>query len=377
MKVLIAIDSFKGSLSSSRAGEAAREGVLNAVKDAEVRVFPVADGGEGTSEVLLRALGGQERSLTVTDPLGRKITARYGIADKTAIIEMAAAAGITLLREEELDPMRTTTFGVGEMIRDAIRCGCRDFLIGIGGSATNDGGIGMLEALGFRFSDADGNPAGVGAKALERIRSVSGENAMPELRDCRFRIACDVTNPLCGAEGASRVFGPQKGADAQTALFMDAAMSAYADVVKEYEPSSDRNAPGAGAAGGLGFAFLSFLPATLHPGIELVLAATGMEDAISWADIVLTGEGRLDAQSAMGKVPSGIGRLARKHRKPVLAFAGSVSGEASLLHECGVTAVFPILRTVMTLEEAMKEENAYRNLALTAEQVFRLIKEKG
>ena len=376
MKVIIAIDSFKGSLSTLEAGKAAAEGIQAVYPEAEIVISPLADGGEGTVDAILLATKGERKVIPVHDPLGRNITASYGIISetKTAVIEMAAASGITLVSENERNPFYTTTFGVGEMIADAIEEGCREFIIGIGGSATNDGGIGMLSALGVKFFDKDGNiveKGGIGLRDLEKIEVGSMLSA---LKECRFHIACDVKNPLCGENGCSAVFGPQKGLTAENIPLMDAWLSHYAELTKTVNPSADETYPGCGAAGGLGFAFLSYLPAELSSGIELVMRATGLEQHMKDADIVITGEGRLDGQSCMGKAPVGVAALAKKYGKPVIAVAGGVTEEASSLHEYGIDAFFPIVRTPCTLGEAMKTENAYRNLKNTTEQIFRLIK---
>ncbi len=375
MNITIAIDSMKGSLSTFQSGDAIREGILRVRPDAKVRICPIADGGEGTVEAIVSAAEGIRRTVTVTDPLGRYVSADYGILQhsKTAVIEMAAAAGITLISEPERNPLHTTTYGVGEVIRDAISQGCRRFIIGIGGSATNDGGVGMLQALGYEFSDEEGNPIPYGAVGLHKIASVSDKNRIPTLSECEFRVACDVTNPLCGELGASAVYGPQKGATPEMVKEMDAGLQHYASVTKTLLPNAEETTPGAGAAGGLGFALLSYLNATLTSGIELVMEQTGLEDMIKDADYVITGEGRLDGQSCQGKAPVGVANLAKKHQKTVLAFSGCVTKEAVLCNQHGIDAFFPIVRTPCSLEEAMNPENAYRNLADTAEQVFRLI----
>ncbi|MBP3378699.1 MAG: glycerate kinase [Clostridia bacterium] len=375
MKITVAIDSFKGSLTTFQAGEAARVGINKVFPDAEVQVCPLADGGEGTVAAIVSATGGEMQKITVTGPLGKPVVAEYGIIrdSKTAIIEMSAAAGITLVAPSERDPMKTTTYGVGEMIADAIGKGCREFIVGIGGSATNDGGIGMLTALGFSFLDKDGNALdGYGAD-LEKIAEISTVGALGEIGECRFHIACDVKNPLCGELGCSAIYGPQKGATPETVKLMDGWLGNYAKLTKAVLPQSDENYPGSGAAGGLGFAFMSYLGGTLESGIELVMSATGLEAHISDSDIVVTGEGRLDGQSAMGKAPVGVARLAKKYGKPVVAFAGCVTDDAGEVNKEGIDAFFPILRAPTTLEAAMDIENAKVNLASTAEQAMRLI----
>lgn len=377
IKAVIAIDSFKGSLSSLEAGEAAKEGILRVYPEAENVLLPLADGGEGTVEALTGGMGGNFERITVTGPLGEPVQSVYGITEvgdgrKMAVLEMAQAAGLPLVPEEKRNPLVTTTYGVGEMIRDAVEKGCRRFLIGIGGSATNDGGVGMLQALGFSFLDSQGNPICAGAKGLRDLAAIRTDGAMPELRDCVFRIACDVTNPLCGVHGSSAVYGPQKGAAPEMIPAMDTWLWNYADLTGKSLPGSCPDAPGAGAAGGMGFAFQSYLGAELLPGAALVLEETRFEEHLADADLVLTGEGRLDGQTAMGKAPVGAARIAKEHGIPVLAFCGSADREASACNEAGIDAYFPILRTVTTLEEAMDKENAYRNMADTVEQVMRV-----
>ncbi len=376
MRVLVAIDSFKGSLTSLQAGNAVKDAVLKLDPQSDVDVRPIADGGEGTVEALCTGLGGDLVEISVTGPLGTPVKAQYGLLPDgiTAVVEMSAAAGITLISAEERNPLKTTTFGVGEIIKDAISRGCRHFIVGIGGSATNDGGVGMLSALGFRFLDDNGSSIPLGAEGLEKLTSISTDEAMPELKQCTFRIACDVKNPLCGENGCSAVYGPQKGADQDMIRKMDAWLADYARLASEVSDKADAEHPGVGAAGGLGFAFLSFLNGKLESGIQIILEETKIEQYIRNADIVVTGEGRLDSQSVMGKAPVGIAKLAKKHGKKVIAFSGCVTDDASVCNEHGIDAFFPIIPGVITLQEAMDTENAYRNLQNTAYQVFRLIR---
>ena len=378
MNITIAIDSFKGSLSSMEAGQAVAEGIRRVMPSAEIRIRPLADGGEGTTEALTAGLGGELKSLTVTGPLGRPVTASYGLIRerKMAVLEMASAAGLTLISQEERNPLEATTYGVGEMIRDAIGEGCRHFLVGIGGSATNDGGTGMLSALGFQFLDSEGQPIPLGAKGLENLARISTENARPELSQCSFHIACDVTNPLCGENGCSAVYGPQKGADPEMIRQMDQWMERYGDLAARTFPAADKEAPGAGAAGGLGFAFLTFLNGSLESGVGMVLKEINLTDDIRDADLVITGEGRLDAQTVMGKAPIGVAHLAKEYGKPVIAFSGAVTREAGLCNQHGIDAFFPIMRGVVSLQEALDPGEARINAADTAEQVFRLIQLK-
>lgn len=373
MKVVIAIDSFKGSLSSMEAGNAAEAGIRRACS-AEIIVKPLADGGEGTTEALVEGLGGRYVSAEVTGPLGEKTNARYGILrdGQTAVLEMAEAAGITLVDREELDPYRATTYGVGEMILDAVKRGCRRFIIGIGGSATTEGGAGMLQALGYGITDGDGKPIRHGIRDLDQIAHISMENVPEVLKECQFQIACDVKNPLCGETGAVWVYGPQKGVREEDKRIFDRKLQHFAEKTAEYTGTDHRLTEGAGAAGGLGFAFLSYLPnVELRPGIDIVIEATGLEQELKDADLVITGEGRLDFQTAMGKVPVGVARLAKRYGIKVLAFAGSVTKDAAECNSAGIDAFFPIVRGVTTLEEAMDPENAKENMVLCVEQVFR------
>lgn len=428
-KILVAVDSFKGSMTSLGAGNAIEKGIKSILPDAEIRVRPVADGGEGTTEAIIYGKNNVSRgSCVVTGPLGKKITAEYTIYDaadgRTAVMEMAAAAGLPLVPEDQRDPMHTTTYGVGEMIRDAILKGCERFIVGIGGSATNDGGIGMLQALGFSCLDADGHEVPYGAEGLgvlERIvipgkmlvrknsselavadpvdtpivgtAAISGAGAVDEscvdddddfasrLSRCTFSIACDVTNPLVGELGCSRVFAPQKGADAETVEIMDGYMKNYADVVeRSAEGKSDRNTPGAGAAGGLGYAFLMFLGGKLMPGIDIVLSEIGLEADVEWADTVITGEGRIDAQTMMGKTPAGVARLAKEHGKYVIAIGGCLGDGAENCVKEGLFNECYAVNNVLGIDDsdseqvrtAMKPENAAANLTTCAAKITEL-----
>lgn len=368
MKVVVAIDSFKGSLTSLQAGNAVRDAVCGLDASAEVVVKPLADGGEGTVEAL--SASGQLVEVQVHGPLMQPVTAKYCILKDTAVIEMAAAAGITLITEK--NPLETTTYGVGELIRDAVGRGCRRFVVGIGGSATNDGGTGMLTALGYEFLDKNGASIALGAKGLKHLHRINRDKVLPELQACTFRVACDVNNPLCGETGCSAVYGPQKGATPEMIADMDRWLLNYAELAgKDY-----KDHPGAGAAGGLGFAFLAFTNAALQSGIQIVMEETGLEQEIRDADMVVTGEGRLDGQTVMGKAPIGVAKLAKKHHKPVIAFAGCVTEDATACNDHGIDAYFPILRGITTLEEALDPDTAYKNLYATACQVFRLIRIK-
>lgn len=397
-KIVVAMDSFKGSLTSLEAGNAVRDGILEQSPDVDVQIFPVADGGEGTVEALTFGKEHvQTRTISVTGPIGTEVSAGYTIyeqaGEKTAVLEMAQTAGLPLVPEERRNPMHTTTYGVGEMIRDAITCGCRKFILGIGGSATNDAGIGMLQALGFHFMDEAGREVGYGAEGLAQVRSITTEDVMQELASCTFQIACDVTNPLVGAQGCSTVFAPQKGADAKMVQAMDAAMNQYADVVEDmyqknpvlmvnqltgYDEAGknvdkndrqrhdkNRMTPGAGAAGGLGYACLMFLHAALKPGIDIVLDEIQIEQAIKNADAVITGEGRFDAQTLMGKTPIGVARIAKLYSVPVYAFAGCFGADVQVCIDSGVFAGCYAASAANTEEEkrlAMEKMQAYANL---------------
>ncbi len=376
MKIVIAMDSFKGSLSSLQAGHAAAEGFRRADPDVETIVRPLADGGEGTVEALVYGMGGTPRTVRVTGPVGTPVECVYGIigASGTAVIEMSGAAGIALVPREKLNPLTATTYGVGEVIADAIRQGCRRFIVGIGGSATNDGGVGMLQALGYEFLDAAGRQIPQGAQGLRELAEIRTSNSIPELAECSFRVACDVQNPLCGPQGASAVFGPQKGATPEMVEELDRLLANYAKTVQQQvSPRADSTVPGTGAAGGMGFAFLAFTHAALTPGIRIVLEEMRMEDLIKEADLVVTGEGQLDAQTAMGKAPYGVARLAKRYGKPVIALSGCVAPGAEAANNFGIDAFFPVLRRVVTSAEAMRQDIAAENIRAAAEQVLRLV----
>lgn len=375
MKVVIAIDSLKGSLSSMEAGTAIKDGILAAKPDAEVIVKPLADGGEGTTDALIEGMNGERIDLTVTGPMHTPVDAYYGYLKdtNTAVMEMASAAGITLVPDSEKNPLLATSYGVGEMINDAIQRGCRNFIIGIGGSVTNDGGIGMLKALGVRFLDENSEDAGEGGQALAKVARIDVSGMNPLLKECHIQVACDVNNPLCGENGSTYVYGPQKGVTEDMKKTLDEAMAHFARVTSETLENDYMNTPGAGAAGGLGYAFLAYTGAALTPGIELILDAVGLEEELSGADVVVTGEGRLDFQTAMGKAPVGVARLAKKYNAKVIAFAGSVTKEATACNKEGIDAFFPILRSVCTLAEAMDPVAARNNMTATVEQVFRLL----
>jgi glycerate kinase len=375
MKVLIAIDSFKGSISSVEGSEAISLGIKDIYPEAEIVTFPLADGGEGTVETLVQATDGKLVKKEVMGPLKEKVEAIYGILGdgKTAVIEVAAACGLPLVPYNQRNPFVTTTYGVGELISDAIEKGCREFVIGLGGSATNDAGVGMLQALGFRFLNRLNEEVGLGAQALPDILGIDLSHVQTKLKECTFRVACDVNNPLYGPDGATHVFGPQKGATPKMIEQLDLGLKHFAEVVF-YELDADiHNIAGAGAAGGLGAAFSGFLHAHLQSGIELVLEIIEMEKSMQGVDFVITGEGKLDGQTSMGKAPLGVAQLAQKHEIPVLALAGGITEETAALNKLGVTSYFSIVNAPMTLEEAMDSKVTYNNLRSTTNQLFRLL----
>ena len=374
-KVVIAMDSLKGSMTSLEAGTVIQEAIHMVQKETEVVVKPLADGGEGTTEALIEGLHGERIEKIVTGPLKEPVMAVYGWIEesKTAIMEMASAAGIVLLKEEERNPWEATTYGVGELIKDAVLRGAKKIILGIGGSATNDGGIGMLQALGYEFLNQEGDPVGEGAKALSQIQIVQKKKDAISLEHCQIEVACDVNNPLCGKNGATYIFGPQKGVKIEERETIDRAMSHFADVTETFLGVDQREIKGAGAAGGLGFALVAYLQATLRSGIDFVLEAVNLEEVLQGADLVVTGEGRLDYQTAMGKAPIGVAKLAKKHGIKVIAFAGSVTKDARICNEKGIDAYFPIIRGITTLEEATKKRKCKRKFKGNGRTSFSVI----
>lgn len=375
MKVLIAMDSFKGSLSSIESSTAIAAGIKEVYPHADIEVLPLADGGEGTVEALVNATDGTLVTIPVTGPLNETVKATYGILGdgKTAVIEVAEACGLPLVPYGERNPLKATSYGVGEIISDAIEKGSREFVIGLGGSATNDAGIGMLQALGFCFYDMNGEKVGIDGQSLTDIWSIDLKQVNPILKECRFRVACDVKNPLYGPEGAAHIFGPQKGATPEMVEQLDKGLKHIAEIVLYTLQTDINQIEGAGAAGGLGAAFSSFLHADLQSGIELVMEIIEMEKSMQGADFVITGEGKLDGQTSMGKAPLGVAELAQMHNIPVIALAGGITEETAVLNKLGITSYFSILNQPMTLEEAMDSKVAYNNLRATTNQLFRLI----
>ena len=337
--------------------------------------IPIADGGEGTMDTLVSALGGQKVKVKVHDPLMRPIEVEYGLVNngKTAVIEMAVASGITLLKKHEQNPLTTSTFGTGELIKDALIRGCRSFMIGIGGSATNDAGTGMLKALGYRFLDKKGEDTDGTGNSLQSIYTIDESGAMPELKEAQFTIACDVNNPFSGPNGAAYVYAPQKGATLQIVKKLDEGMESLRQLIKKEKEIDLNSVPGAGAAGGLGGAFVVFFNAQLKPGIEMVLEAVDFEKHLKNAELVITGEGKLDKQTGMGKAASGILDAANKKSVPVIAIGGSVE-EVKNLNKRGFISLFSIVPSPMLLENALQKDIAQRNITQTTEQIMRTIK---
>lgn len=373
-KIVIASDSFKGSLTSSQVAEAVEEGILSVFPNCRTLKIPVADGGEGTCEVLINASDGKEITVRVNNPLMRMVVATYGIINdgNTAVIEMAAASGLTLLSPEEYNPWITSTYGTGELIKDALERGCRDFIIGVGGSATNDAGTGLLRALGYRFLDSSGEEVPDGGQSLVQIVAVDESRVIPAVKEARFTVACDVINTFSGTEGAANVYAPQKGADTVMSRKLDEGLESFRQLVIKQKQIDLNMIPGSGAAGGLGGGLLAFMDAELKPGIEIVLEAVEFEKQLVGAQLVFTGEGKLDVQTSQGKTPAGVLTIARRHDIPVIAIGGSVEDIGSL-NEHGFLSVYSISQASCSLQEAMKSETAKKNIRQAVEQIMRTI----
>lgn len=372
MKIVIAPDSYKESLSASEVAQAIEKGFREIFPEAEYVSVPVADGGEGTVDAMIAATQGTAYVARVTGPLGDNVDARWGISGdgQTAFIEMAAASGLALVPPASRNPLITTSRGTGELILHALDQGARNIIIGIGGSATNDGGAGMVQALGAKLCDANGTDIGNGGGSLMSLNSVDISGLDPRLAGCTIRVACDVTNPLLGDSGASRIFGPQKGASEACIVELDRNLAHYADVIKKSLHVDVKNVPGAGAAGGMGAALMAFLNAELRSGIEIVTDALNLEEHIHDCTLVVTGEGRIDSQTIHGKVPAGVATVAKKYHKPVIGIAGSLTADVGVVHDHGIDAVFSVLTSICTLEEAFRNafDNIYRasrNIAAT------------
>ena len=371
-KIVVASDSFKGSLSSLEVADAAAKAINECIPGCCVEKVEVADGGEGTMEALHRTLGGVKVAVEVCDPLGRAITASYvKLADGvTAVLEMAVASGLPLLAPQERNPMKTSTYGTGQLIADALRKGCRKFLIGIGGSATNDAGMGMLEALGVRFLDVEGNLLHGSGESLEKVEDIDLSGVCAGLAESEFIIACDVDAPLYGPKGAACVFAPQKGADAEMVAMQNDGLEHFSSVIRRVTGKDVSDIPGAGAAGGLGGGFVAFLPARLERGIEMVLDAISFDERIRGASLIITGEGRVDFQTLTGKTPYGILKRARRQGIPVVAIGGSVALGEIEASEAGFAGVYAVTPSDMPLEEAMKPETAVRNIYDTVKNIL-------
>lgn len=374
-KIVIASDSFKGSLSSAEVAGAFAAGVRDVMSEVEIVSVPVADGGEGTVEMLVGAAGGEYVACEVTGPLGAPVTATYGIIEENgvpcAVLEMAQASGLPLLAADERDPLRASTRGTGEMIADAYARGCRRFMIGIGGSATNDGGSGMLRALGVGFTDRFGAPLPEGGAALENLAAIDLSQARTDILRCPFTVMCDVDNPLTGPTGASAVFGPQKGASPDDVAVLDRALANYGRMISDICGRDVVNAPGAGAAGGMGAAFMAFFNSRMCPGIEATLETVGFPRTIAGASLVITGEGRLDSQTLHGKAPAGVLAEGRRQGIPVIAIGGAVD-DAGELCRAGFVAAVCVQQKALPLVEAMNPEVAARAIRTTASQIIRM-----
>ena len=374
MKILVAPDSFKGSLTALEVATAIEEGIKRVFPQAEVRKVPMADGGEGTVQSLIDATGGEIVRKKVTGPLGEKVMAFYGIlGDKrTAVVEMAAASGLPLVPHDLRDPSKTTTYGTGELIKDALEKGCRKFIVGIGGSATTDGGAGMAQALGARLLDKEGRGIGFGGAELRRLDRIDVSNLNAEIRESTVTVASDVDNPLCGERGAARVYSPQKGATPEMVEELERALEHFAKILKHDLGRDVRDVPGAGAAGGLGAGLIAFLGAELRPGVDIVMETVQLEKKLTDVDLVITGEGKMDEQTIYGKTPFGVAKLAKKHKKPIIGICGTLGEGAEVLYQRGFDAILSNLKVPMSLEEAIKES---RQLTVeAAERAMRILK---
>lgn len=372
--IVLAPDSFKESMTAKEVCMAMERGIKKVNDEVTCVHVPMADGGEGTVQSLVDATGGRIHSLMVTGPLGDKVEASYGILgdNETAILEMASASGIHLVPTEKRNPLITTTYGTGELIKDCLEHGVKKILIGIGGSATNDGGVGVIQALGGKLLDNEGNELAFGGGELGKLAHIDLSNFDKRLHDVVIEVACDVSNPLCGEKGASKVFGPQKGATPEIVKELDNNLAHYADIIKNQLKKDIINVPGAGAAGGLGAGLMAFLNGTLKKGIEMVIEYTGLEEKIEEADMVWTGEGSIDFQTQYGKTPLGVATIAKKYNKPVIALAGKVGEDVEVLYGNGIDSIFGIMQGVTSLEEALKK--GAENTEKTSENIMRLMK---
>lgn len=375
MKIVIAPDSFKESLSALDVANAIEQGLMQVIPDCEIVKIPVADGGEGTVQSMVDATGGSIVSLEVMGPLGHKVNAHYGIlgqqtAQQTqpiAVIEMASASGLHHVPREQRNPLLTTSYGTGELICDALNRGIKHIIVGLGGSATNDGGAGMAQALDILLLDKHGKSLSAGGAALAELANIDMSNAHPLLKECTFEVACDVDNPLCGERGASAIFGPQKGATPEMVSTLDSALSHYADVIAKSGVTDHRNQAGAGAAGGMGLGVMAFLGAELRPGVEIVMQTVELADKIRGADLIITGEGRIDGQTIFGKTPMGVLKQAQLQNIPTIGIAGCLGDNANAVLEQGMAAIFPIIPHLSPLDNVLA--NAKTNLINTARNI--------
>lgn len=374
MKIVIAPDSYKESLTALEVASAIEAGFRDIFPDASYVKLPVADGGEGTVEAMVAATKGKIVRLAVTGPLGKEVDAFYGLSgdERTAFIEMAAASGLELVPTAKRDPLITTSYGTGELIKNALDRGVEHFIIGIGGSATNDGGAGMMQALGARLLDKQGEQIGFGGGALPELDRIDIGSLDDRIARCRFEVACDVTNPLLGDQGASAIFGPQKGATPERVRQLDQALAHYAEIIRRDLDIDVLDIPGGGAAGGMGAALHAFCQAELRRGIEIVTEALGLAEQVKDATLVITGEGRIDSQTINGKVPIGVANVAKRFNKPVIGIAGSLTADVGVVHQHGIDAVFSVLYSICSLEEAL--DNAGQNVRMTARNIAASLK---
>ena len=374
MKIVVAPDSFKGSVSALEAANAMEQGLRRVFPDAVIEKIPMADGGEGTVQSLVDATGGHFQTRRVRAPLENEVDAQFGILSdgETAVIEMASASGLTLVKPHERNPLRTTTYGTGELIHTALEAGCRRLIIGIGGSATNDGGAGMVEALGVRLLDTNGKQIQRGGGSLGQLASIDVTNLHPAIAETETVVACDVNNPLTGPDGASHVYGPQKGATSEMIETLDGHLAHFDEVLMQTLGKSFNDIPGAGAAGGLGAGLMAFLNAELRLGVDIMIDAVNLKERVKGATVVFTGEGQLDFQTAFGKTPVGVAKVAKAYGIPVIAIAGGIAEGAEVVHDAGIDAMLGIVQEPMSLENAVTD--ASRLIADIAEQAARLIK---
>ena len=373
MKIIISPDSFKESLSSKEVAQAIELGFKRVYPNAEYIKIPVADGGEGTAQALIDATQGKKVSVQVKNPIGKTIESYYGILgdNTTAVIEMATACGLDLLKEDEKNPLYTSTYGFGQLILDALDKGITSFILGLGGSATNDAGIGMLQALGIEFLDKNRKPIGFGAQYIKDIQTINTDNLDKRLKNIKFKVACDVTTILCGKNGASYTFGAQKGASEETIKELDAALGDFALLCEKTFERKTKTIKGCGAAGGLGFGLITFLNASLLSGIDLVLNRVNLNEELKDAHLVITGEGKIDAQTSMGKVPIGVAHRAKKYNLPVIAICGATEKGYDEVYNFGVDAVFDTVTNVSSLEETLK--NAKENITSVSHNIAKVL----